>query len=348
MMQPRRLITGVVAMTLLVANALAAAATKDDVVEFGKNRLIGEIKRMERGVLSFKTDPTDTIGIHWEDVVGLVSAEQFRVMRSDGHLYFGSLVPSTAPGTVTVVGANATTVVPMRDVVSINKVENTIGDRLDINTSVGYSFSKASEVETFNFGASIRYETERVSRSLNLTSQASSADSVESSTRNTAMYQSARLLEDRWFAGWLAGFENNDELDLRFRLTLAAIGGRAYYPTPEIRLRAFGGLGFNEEEYQQSDPRSSAEGVFGGTVDWFRFRDPEFDLSTNLLITPSITEQGRVRSHLDITLRWELYEDLFWQVSTYGDYDNKPPNTNGDSNPSSSDYGVSTGLGWSW
>ncbi len=347
-MQPKGLVMRMLTVTLLAISAHTAAASKNDVVEFGKNRLIGEIKRLERGVLSFKTDPTDTIGIHWEDVVGLVSVEPFRVVRSDGHLYFGTLAASTSPGTVTVVGAALTVVVPMREVVSINPVEDTITDRLDINTSVGYSFSKASEVETFNFNASIKFETETVSRTLDLTSQAANAESVDSSTRNTAMFQSVKLLEERWFAGWLGSAESNDELDLRYRLTAAAIGGRMFYPSPEIRVRALGGVGFNEEEYQQSDARSSVEGVLGASVDWFRFRDPEFDLSTNLLVTPSLTEQGRVRSQMDLTLRWELFEDLFWQISAYGEYDNKPPSTNGDSNPSSSDYGLSTGIGWSW
>jgi len=47
-----------------------------------------------------------------------------------------------------------------------------------------------------------------------------------------------------------------------------------------------------------------------------------------------------LRSSSDLSLRWELFEDLFFDITAYGTYDNQ---AEGDSGV---DYGVTTGLGY--
>ena len=42
-------------------------------------------------------------------------------------------------------------------------------------------------------------------------------------------------------------------------------------------------------------------------------------------------------------LNLDLIGDLYWNVSLYGNFDNKPP-----VNVSGSDYGVNTTIGWSF
>jgi hypothetical protein len=39
------------------------------------------------------------------------------------------------------------------------------------------------------------------------------------------------------------------------------------------------------------------------------------DLSARLKAFPSITESGRTRAQLDLSLRWEVITDLFWDLS---------------------------------
>jgi hypothetical protein len=338
----------VVAVMIAIVAPELAAADKEDVVEFGANRLIGEIKGLDRGKLSFKTEATDTITIHWEDVTRLATKQTVRVLRSDGQLYVGSLTAAGDSGNIAVVTGNETNTFPLRETVSFEPVEGSIIDRFDIDTSVGYSYTKANDVEVFDFNTAIDYETETASRVLNLTSQISSSQSEDESKRNVANYQSYGLRPNRWFIGWLGNVENNDELELNYRVTAAAIGGRSFFPAPEFRFRTFGGIGVNQERFDASDSRSSIESVFGATVDWYRYSEPELDLSSRLTIFPSLTDTGRVRSHLDVTLRWELYHNLFWRVSLYDEYDSDPQGNPNDPKPNSEDYGMSTGLGWTW
>ena len=69
---------------------------------------------------------------------------------------------------------------------------------------------------------------------------------------------------------------------------------------------------------------------------------PELDIRFALNLYPSLTDSGRLRGDSDLRLRWELYQDLFWDVTGWGVYDNR--NT-GDSDL---DYGVSMGIGWEY
>jgi hypothetical protein len=72
-----------VAVQFKIAFAVGLIAAGDgtfaqDIVEFGAdNRLIGEVRGLERGKLSFNTGSTGTIAIEWEDVTRIVSAESF-------------------------------------------------------------------------------------------------------------------------------------------------------------------------------------------------------------------------------------------------------------------------------
>ena len=78
------------------------------------------------------------------------------------------------------------------------------------------------------------------------------------------------------------------------------------------------------------------------TWDWFRYDSPELDLSTSLQVIPNLTDTGRVRGELDIKLKWEMIEDLFWELSYYHSYDSRPAAVDAAQN----DYGVITSLGY--
>lgn len=69
---------------------------------------------------------------------------------------------------------------------------------------------------------------------------------------------------------------------------------------------------------------------------------PELDVSFTLNLYPGLTDSGRLRGDSDLRFRWELYRDLFWDVTAWGVYDNQ---SIGDGN---FDYGVSTGIGWDY
>jgi hypothetical protein len=142
--------------------------------------------------------------------------------------------------------------------------------------------------------------------------------------------------------------ESNDALALDYRLAGGFALGPRYYPRANQRIRLLAGLGLNNEKFAGNEAQSSVESFFIGSIDWYRFSEPELDLSSSLTISPSLTEFGRVRAGLDLTLRWEIVEDFFWQLSFFDDYDNEAETGSTSNATSSNDYGITTGIGWSY
>jgi hypothetical protein len=72
----------------LAGTALAAPKT-DVIVLVNGDRLTGEVKGLERGKLSFKTDATGTIQVEWNKVASLWSDQYLQVELTSGLRYAG-------------------------------------------------------------------------------------------------------------------------------------------------------------------------------------------------------------------------------------------------------------------
>ncbi len=110
-----------------------------------------------------------------------------------------------------------------------------------------------------------------------------------------------------------------------------------------MNLSLEGGLLFSRENVSSGLPTEDSLEAFGTLRwGWFRYDSPELDLSTELQLIPNLTDTGRVRGEFDISLKWEMIEDLFWELSFYDSYDSDPIVRGAEKN----DYGVNTSLGW--
>lgn len=337
----------IVGVLLAVFAADANSADKTDTIEFGQSRMVGEVKHLERGKLYFNTVATDTIEVDWVEIRVLVTSQHLRIEHRDGRISFGSLAAGRGPARVTVVNDGHGEDLPLTDIVAFQPIESTFWEQLDITTSVGYSLAKSTGVEQLDVSARFEYDTEEHSRALSLTAQSSESEGGKRSTRRNADYLSLRLHRSPYLWGWMADYEDNDALDLDFRVLGAVVAGRDFYPLVNRRLRGLVGIAVSEEGFADGEQQTSGELVLGGFVDWYQFRSPELDLASSLILYPSVSDPGRWRSRFDITLRWEMYEDLFWNLSFYDDYDSESIEAD-ESAGSSNDFGVSTGLGWSW
>lgn len=338
---------GIIGLVLAAFAAQAHGADKTDTIEFGQSRMVGEVKHLERGKLYFNTDATDTIEVDWLEVRVLVTSQHLRIEHRDGRISFGSLEAGSGPARVAVVDDGRREDLPLTDIVAFEPIESSFWDRLNITTSVGYSFAKSTKVEQLDLSARFEYDTEQHSRALSLSAQSSESEGGNRSTRRNADYLSLRLHRSPYLWGWMADYEDNDALGLDFRILGAVVAGRDFYPLANRRLRGLAGFAVSQEGFAGGEEQTSGELLLGGFVDWYQFRSPELDLSSSLIVYPSLSDTGRWRSRFDITLRWEIYDDLFWSLSLYDDYDSDGVDTE-ESVGSSNDFGVSTGLGWSW
>ncbi len=83
----------------LVPAAAAVAAPKTDVVVFlNGDRLTGEVKGLERGQLSLKTDAAGTLSIEWARLASVSSNQLLQVELTSGLRYLGQAFEGATPG----------------------------------------------------------------------------------------------------------------------------------------------------------------------------------------------------------------------------------------------------------
>ncbi len=315
-----------------------------DVVVFGNgDRLTGEVKSLERGKLRFKTEATDTIDIEWDDIAFLTSDQNILVETEKGGRFLGHLSRASEVNTVIVEAGDGPVVLDLTNIVLLTPIEKRGINRLDGDVTAGFNFTKASQVTQLQLGLDMEYRTETRVVSFAADAVATDSEDNESSQRQSLALQYQRLWPNRWIAGGVFNLDRNDELGLDLRTSVGAGGGRILQQTNRTTLTLEGGLMVSRENVSGGDRNESTLEAFGTlTWDWFRYDTPELDLSTSLQVIPNLTDSGRVRGEFDISLKWEMVEDLFWELSFYDSFDSDPVLQDAENN----DYGIITSLGW--
>ena len=167
------------ALLLICILSLPAAASTDVVVFKNGDRLTGEVKSLERGLLRFKTAATDTIRIEWDEIAYVSSSQNIQVETQEGLRFLGELTWPARSGVVTVDTQSGAFDLDSDRVVKMTPIKESLVGRFDGDVRVGYNFTKASSVEQFTLGLDADYRTEL--RILSLTFDASTSDSQESS-----------------------------------------------------------------------------------------------------------------------------------------------------------------------
>ena len=339
-------------IALLFCTSTWAERTKSDLITLQNgDRITGEIKELVHGKLRVRTSSMGTVQIEWDDVVHVESDYDFKFERSDGERFIGGIEASDALNTITVAGEGTKIQsLEIQDVIRIAPIDDSFWDSVRGSVTFGYSFTKASEVGQLNFGFDATHRTDIRSWSIDgstiTTTQETLDDTQDNTQRSNLALSMTRFRSNRWFDSYVVGFESNDELGLNLRSRLGAGRGRFLRQTSTTELALLGGLvGTNESLISVSGEESSRNGIeamIGAAYSRFQFDDPNVDLSISLVIYPSLTESGRVRAQFDATYRWEIINDLFWELTYYNTYDSDPS----DGAMSTNDYAVVTSLGW--
>jgi len=334
------------AVVLLACSATALAAPKTDVIVMKNgDRFTGEVKGLDRGRLTLSTDAVGTLEIEWDLVARVICTQQLQIETFLGEVHFGSLVDSETAGKLRIKEQEKTVDISVLDVVRMAPIAQSKLKRLSGNVSFGYSLLSANQQRQLTADLNLKYRTPSWLTQLSANDTETSNGAEPASTRAVAALQIFRLLENRWFAGALLSGDHNNQLGIKLRISAGAGGGR-YLVQTNSQLWSFlvGILATREQDYDTTAITHSAESIFGTSFDWFRFRNPEVDLSSTVAVLPSLSESGRWRANWNLALRWEVYKDFFWDIKFYGDYDNRPPA----GGFATTDYSLITSLGWSF
>ncbi len=344
----RRVLATIISIFLILSVRSASARPKTDhVLLKNGDRITCEIKQLARGKLQVKTDDMGTIDIEWDEIAGLNSDFYFRVEDSQGLRLYGSIQITEGEDVLRIIGGMMIASLDLSTVVEIFPIETGFWARLDGSLSVGFSYTKASDVAQLTFDWANRYSTEKNRYDFSagaIVTQTGAADSALT-RRYDVTFAYFRLLRKKWTGSGDISYERNDELGLRRRIQPGVSLGYSPIKTSHDILMFSLGVALNSElATGGTTPTQSAEGVISGSYQRFVYDSPKTDIRTTLVYYPSLTQQGRYRLAYELKFRRELISDLFFDISFWTDYDSDAPSGAGEE----IDYGIIASLGYTY
>jgi hypothetical protein len=330
-------------LILLVHTAPAHAAAKTDLVELlNGDRITCEIRKLDRGKLTVKTDGIGTIAIEWDDVSRITSAERFDVELASGLRVFGSFARGDS-GTVDVVTSSGAQRLPLPDIVRLSPVGDTFWGRLEGAIDAGFSFTQANVQTQWTLHTNLRYRSRWWLSAIDADSALTSRDDADRQTRNTLSIETQRFLRARWSALGFAQFQQNEELSLNLRAVLGIGVLKVLSQSNRSLLSAEGGAAFTREQYAGAGDEHVAEAVAGLSWEWFTFDGRSTNLEVGALSFYALNRDMRLRLELNAKFKSDIVGDLYWSINLFDSYNSDPP-----SGRKGNDSGVSAAVGWAF
>jgi Protein of unknown function, DUF481 len=339
----------ILSCVLLLATPLFARESTDVIVMKNGDHLTGEIKGLNAGVLYVSMEYIlGTSSLQWSKVAHLESKQLFLVKREDGAVYTGALNTSNAPGgrPVTIeVAENSGQKVAIESsrIVQMDMTSTKFFQRFNGSINTGIIYSKGNQSTQYSLGSQVSYPRERWGAEANFSSNLSASTGATASTRNQLGLDAFHLLPwNNWFYGGLGNFLQSSVQGIERQTT--AGGGIGHYlkNTNLVRISVLAGVAGQNTVYQQHiATQNLASGLIAANLQFFRFN--KTNATVNTVFLPVISQPGRVEFNMTATYYIKITSNLSWNVSFYGNWDNRPPN-----GLSGSDYGSSSGLSWTF
>jgi len=330
----------------------AEAAKTDVVVLINGDAVTGEIKSLDFGALRYSTDSMGTVSIEWEEVVSLHSDQSLQVEVASGTRYFGGLFVIGADGRVGVGRGENIQEIDMSQIVRITPIEtdDKIWQRFEGSVKFGFNSDKASQVTVGNLSANVRYRARTYLLGLDLMSSITDQPGAETTQNQSLKLNYQRFRNSRWFTDWFTSVERNDEQGVDRRLSVGGGLGRYLVQSNKNQFSLLVGLVATRTALATADPEpvdtetdtdtTDAEAKF--SVKYLhRSLEPSSDMTFTTDIFPQLQDFSTFRSNSNLTLRREIIDDLFFDLSFYYTYLSKPPE-----GAEKDDYGVVTSIGY--
>jgi Protein of unknown function, DUF481 len=320
-----------------------SAAYNDEVIFWNGQKLVGEIKGLSKGYLSFNTDETGTISVKWVKAAGLYSPRRFRIEIGTGQVLIGSFERASEEGKAVIATVTGKVLMALDLIVIIEPFEKKLLDRFKGDLSFGFSLQRAQTLTTYTLSTHLSYQETKWNLNLGGSSYLSNQEAVATTTRNDLLLTFQRDLKNRWFALALTGLQQNTELGLSGRLNLGGgIGNRFVLTNNMILTAAAGAVAVDEKYSDAASSTQNAEAVFMGQMSAFRRTFPKLDFVIAPMLFASLTDWGRVRIEITTSFSYEVFSDFYVGLEGFYSFDSRPPTET----TSKKDYGISTTITW--
>jgi putative salt-induced outer membrane protein YdiY len=338
-------------LVLLIAMPLYARDKTDVMVMTNGDRLTCEVKGLDAGVLYVSFDYIDgTALVDWSKVVRLESKQLFLVKTVNGAIYKGQLrtpgTPADRPVKIQVLAAEKEAVLDRTQIVNMIATSESFWQRFNGELSFGTIYSKGNQSTQYTLSSETVYVRERWSALAGFESSLSSSSGTNASTRNSLILAARRLLpRNNWYYTGVVALLQSSEQGIARQTTVGGGIGRYLKNTNSTNISLAFGPAFVNTNYKQSafpvNNQKLAAAIFFGQAQFFKFSKTNLDVTGTVL--PVLSDAGRFHFNTDASYYIKIISNLKWNMSFYGNWDNRPP-----LGFSGSDYGTSSGLSWTF
>lgn len=330
---------------ILLCSLVSMANEKTDTVYLHNgDRITGEIKRLEYGILFLKASGLGTLQIEYDRIKTFYSNKQFTIQVSNGLRFFGSIDTSATAGSVNLVVRSFRIPEPISAIVEVYPVKNAFWKRLDGSIDLGYSYTKASTISQANFSGNVSYRVQKSFSEIDFSSIFTDQQDKDRIRKQDYNASFSRFFKKKWFGVGFLGVQQNTELGNNFRLFGGlGVGNDLVHNNLQV-LSGSLGLMVSTEQSAEDSIVQSLEGIMQWKYRIFKFSKPDVELTSSFNVFPSLTSLGRVRMDFELKGKIEIFNDFYFGVTFYDNFDNQPL----DNTAATNDWGVTTSVGYSW
>lgn len=337
-MPARRLL----ALALLLSGPALAREKTDLVVMVNGDRNHGEIKGMARGTLDLSTDDVGRISVEWLKVARITSTHTYEVVLADFQKFYGSFV-EPAEGVTGVLDLGGGITLPIAGVVTITPLDDGFWARTSAFLDLGFTIAKSKWATTFSASGEFAYRGETFGGSVGFDSYFQDDENSVAVARNTVVLQGQRFFTP-WEVAGILQFDQNDELNLKLRVSLGGGGGYQILASNHMNLLVGAGLVGTREVYVDNDPVYNLDAYLAASWEAFRYDSPKLDLTVAATVYPGLTDWGRVRGSLTVRAKYELFSDFYVGLNFTDSFDTRPPDVGSPTN----DFIATFTIGWKY
>lgn len=330
-------------ISFLVLTAWSATYAQDSLTFRNGNRVFGEVKSMQKGVLTIETPYSDDdFTIKWNEILEIKTTTAFLFTLSNGDRFTGTIRSADSANVVLSGLRDGQSTRMLSEIVAMKSSSTKLKDRIVANVSVGYSVTKAKNAQQFSIRSAVNYSARRWSTDVSYNSVLAKQDEIADVKRKDGGINYNYYLPHDWYLPVSLSFLSNTEQLLKFRLIARTGIGKYAVHSNALYWGWSVGANHNSETYMDETPgRNSWECFLGTELNLFDTGD--FSLLTRLVGYPSLTESGRFRTDFSIDTKYDLPLDFYISLGATVNYDNRPVEGGSDV-----DYVFQTTFGWKW
>ncbi len=346
MIADKKLLFPLFCLFLLFAFPVYSQKT-DKVLLDNKDWITGEIKKLDYGKLSLKTDAAGTIQIKWDRIYQLKSDKYFEIGLGRGIMYYGSfdITADDDKYKVLVITEEEEVEIDMNLIVEITPIKNRFWGKVDGNIDLGYSYNKGSEVKQWNSSFRFDYRPANSITTISANSIFTAQPGRDDTQKQDVSLSYKYLTKNNIAYTGFTGLQQNSELGLQLRASLGGGISKNWFRSNVQRFITTLGLIVNREQSSDNNELTyNLEGAVRTEYRVFRYRDPEIDITSYFDFFPSFTVKDRYRTELDVKVKFEVFNDVYIGITLYHIMDTKPS----EGAASTSDWGINTSVGYSF